>query len=313
MHEHCENIDTVTLCTLRQGFKARQNFHKIPEWVRKRCFSGKFRRIESRDIPTVIRLADKGVVAYRVPAKLVDDQLTHVRNLETWVEKYEGKLREKIKIDPKRGVSCVRKYQRWIKYRKRRMFVPKLSGDYRADGEVAHEFMKHSELLWSRATEWFPKHHLQRVFRDLTQHPLKNGEERLCGPWMGCAVNVAVDGKPVETTPHRDVMGFVHGISCLCPFGEFTGGGLILWELRTIVELKRGDLLYFMDHLINHSNEKAYGARHSVVAFTENKVWEWLQKIYGFVDARVKPLKAVQKRYREEEVERSKAKRSRLT
>src|SRR6266496_1037389 len=136
-------------------------------------------------------------------------------------------------------------------------------------------------------------------------------EARLCGPWMGCAVNVAVDDKPVETSPHRDVLGFLHGISCLCPFGKFTGGAVILWELQVIVELNRGDLLYFMDHLINRSNEKAYGVRHSVVAFTENRVWTWLQRVYGFVDARVNPLRMAQKRYRKNRVERSETKRNR--
>jgi|SRR5579862_7823043 len=80
--------------------------------------------------------------------------------------------------------------------------------------------------------------------------------------------------------PHRDLMGFHEGMCCLCPFGEFTGGGLMLWELKAMVELQRGDF-FFMDHLINHSNEKAYGNRHSAVAFTEDKVWKAIQKKFG--------------------------------
>src|SRR6266496_2156931 len=308
MYEHYEDINTITLRTLRQKYEQTQNFHcAIPDWVKKRCLSGKFHRIKSHEVPTVIRLADKGIVAYRVPAKLIDDRLMHVKNLETWANKFGAQLPRTT--DSKRCISCVRKYQCWVKYHTE--FVPWLSGDYRTDGEIAKQFMKDSELLWSHAEQWFPRHHLSRIFRDLTQHPLQNGEARLCGPWMGCAVNVAVDDKPVETSPHRDVLGFLHGISCLCPFGKFTGGAVILWELQVIVELNRGDLLYFMDHLINHSNEKAYGVRHSVVAFTENRGWTWLQRVYGFVDARINPLRMAQKRYRKNRVERSETKRNR--
>ena len=122
---------------------------------------------------------------------------------------------------------------------------------------------------------------------------------------MGCAVNVAINGKPVETMPHRDCLGFLHGISCLCPFGVFAGAALILWELQVVVELKQGDLLYFMHHLITRSNEKAYGTRYSVIAFTENWVWKWLQRVYKFVDARVKPLRVAQKRFRDDGAEQS--------
>jgi hypothetical protein len=53
-----------------------------------------------------------------------------------------------------------------------------------------------------------------------------------------------------------------------------------------VVELRRGDLFFFMDHLINHSNEKAYGQRHSVVAFTEHMVWKATERKYGFKDLR---------------------------
>ena len=115
---------------------------------------------------------------------------------------------------------------------------------------------------------------------------------------MGCQVNISIDNKPVETFPHRDCTVFQRGFSCLCPFGEFTGGGVILWELEAVVELGRGDLFYFTDHLINHSNEKAYGKRNSVVAFTENRVWMWFQRARGFVDQRVKPLQEAQKKFR---------------
>jgi len=100
--------------------------------------------------------------------------------------------------------------------------------------------------------------------------------------------------KPFESIPQWIRLDLAGTISEHSLYGHSWN----ICELQVIVELNRGDLLYFMDHLINHSNEKAYGVRHSVVAFTENQVWTWLQRVYGFVDARVNPLRMAEKRYR---------------
>lgn len=297
MEEHTEQFNKITLGFLRNKYEQRQNFDDVPHWVKRRYASGKFRRIKSREKPTAIRLADGGVVGYLVPARLVDQCLTHVEKLETWVDEFSNGLPKNE--DPCTGVLCVRRYARGVKDNKG--FVLSLSSDYRDDGPAAHKFLEYSELLWKRAFELFPAHHHQRILRDLTQHPLNEGEDRLCGPWIGCAVNVAVDGKPVQTRPHRDVQRFLSGMSCLCPFGTFTGGGLVLWELKAVVEVKRGDLFFFMDHLVNHSNEKAYGLHHSVVAFTEHEIWMWMERKHGFIDRRVEPFREAGKRLRQED------------
>jgi len=293
--EYFEDFSGISLNTLRRKYEQYQNFKKTPQWVKNRHAAGKFRRVKATDRPAVLRLKDGGIVGYRVPAHFVDESLRHVQNLEEWVvEQSESRIQKRA--DGTRGVDCVRRYAYWVKYDP--AGVPKLSQDYIRDGEKAADFFERSQLLWDRAVELFPKHHLPKIFRDLGQYELPAGQKRLCGLWMGCAVNVGSENEPVETLPHRDVQGFLHGMSCLCPFGMYSGGGVVLWELAAVVELNRGDLFFFMDHLLNHSNEKAYGARHSVVAFTEHRVWDWTQRKYGFIDARVKPLRASQKRYR---------------
>ena len=66
-----------------------------------------------------------------------------------------------------------------------------------------------------------------------------------------------------------------------------------------MIELERGDLFFFTDHLLNHSNEKAIGIRHSVVAFMEDRVWTWMQEAYKFMDYRVDKDKKHQKRFRQ--------------
>ena len=280
--EHTETFK-LTLGILRNKHYAQQNFKNLPSWKQSHYTTGKFRRIKSRNQPTIIKLGDGGIVGYRVPAYLVSKSWNHVTGMERWVEKYEHKL-PKVE-DVRRGVSCVRKYAYWVKYNKDK--EPKASGDFIEDGEIAQKFFEYSQPLWNSITDIFPGHVLARVFRDLTQFELKDEQKRLCGLWPGCAVNVGRKDAPVETKPHRDVTGFFRGMSCLCPFGQFTDGGLILWELDAIIELQRGDLFFFTDHLLNHSNEKAQGVRHSVVAFMENKVWTWMQERYEFTDYRV--------------------------
>ena len=294
--EYTEKFQDVTVGKLRQSFVTRQDFpKKIPEHFVERYHAGQFRSIPYRDQLTVIRLGDGGIVGYRVPARLVSKNLEHVKGLEDWTKEFGGSLPKTN--DTKRGVSCVRRYAYWVKYNKGGQL--KLSGDYYRDGNIAEKFMKSSALLWGRAKDWFPQHYLSRIYRDLSEYNLDVGQKRLCGLWPGCAVNVAVYGQSVETKPHRDLLGFFHGMSCLCAFGDFTGGSLILWELQAVLELRSGDLFYFTDHLLNHSNEAANGLRNSVVAFLEDKTWKWMQKTYGFTDRRMQRVLTLRKKYKE--------------
>jgi hypothetical protein len=87
---------------------------------------------------------------------------------------------------------------------------PQFSSDYHWDGAVAEEFFEKSELLWSKAKEWFPSHHKLKAYQDMNQFQTTgdDAEERLCGLWMGCSVNIAEPNDAVETEVHRDLGGF---------------------------------------------------------------------------------------------------------
>lgn len=296
MNEWDEDIEdfNISLGFLRQKYLRNQNSDAISESVEAKYNDGHFRRIESRSQPTILRSKDGGIVGYRVPAVLVSEDLSHVQGLEKWVKEFQSTLPRQF--DEKRNVECVRRYGHWVKYNEGGQL--KETGDYRQDGLVARTFFEYTLSFWDRIGECFPKHRLSKIFRDLTQYSLNIGQQRMCGPWTVCTINVAVNGNSVQTTRHRDVQGFFNGMSCLCPFGTFGGGGLILWELEAVVELKSGDLFFFMDHLINHSNETVYGLRNSVVAFMEDKTWIWMQKTYKFTDRRTAPARNAQKRFR---------------
>jgi hypothetical protein len=297
MNQWNEEIEDFDICfgTLRQKYIKNQNFEVVPDPITAKYKDGQFRRIVSRSGPIILRGKDGGIFGYRVPAILVSEDGSHIEGLLKWVAEFGPSLPEQK--DEKRNIKCVRRYGHWVKYNKGGDL--KETGDYRKDGLVAKKFFEYTSLFWNCIRESFPQHCLGRVFRDLTQYDLNLGQKRMCGLWTVCAINVAVNGNPVETTPHRDLQGFFRGMSCLCPFGNFVGGDLILWELEAVVELKSGDLFFFTDHLINHSNETADGQRNSVVAFTEDKTWSWMQKMYGFLDHRVAPARQAQKRFRE--------------
>lgn len=52
-------------------------------------------------------------------------------------------------------------------------------------------------------------------------------------------------------------------------YGKYTGGDLVLWECRCILELLPGDALFFMGSLITHWNKDIQsGIRNSINLFT---------------------------------------------
>ena len=90
----------------------------------------------------------------------------------------------------------------------------------------------------------------------------------LAKPWPGMTINRGCEREPVECRPHKDSKDAFYGYSCVFPFGEFTGGDLILWELEAVIAMAPGDALFFPAHLITHSNGMVTGGiRHSLVAY----------------------------------------------
>lgn len=69
-HEYVEHLQNITYELLWRMYPSRQNSHKIVKRVKSNYESGEFPRIKSRDQLTVIRLADGGIVGYRVPHAL---------------------------------------------------------------------------------------------------------------------------------------------------------------------------------------------------------------------------------------------------
>ena len=79
------------------------------------------------------------------------------------------------------------------------------------------------------------------VSRAYQKYPIPAGLTRMAGAFMGCVVNIGSAETPVETEPHRDVKESVFGVSCLCPFGDYSQGGIICimyQKIRLLIELE---------------------------------------------------------------------------
>ena len=131
---------------------------------------------------------------------------------------------------------------------------------------------------------------------------LPEGLERMAGEWMGMVINTGTLENPVKCEEHRDVKTAKYGISCLYSLGDFTGGNVILWKLKTAVALRPGDLLFLWDNLITHSNNDVKGVRHSIVAFTREDMCDWKKRLGEYREDREVPDKERQQMWRDEEV-----------
>src|SRR5580692_9680138 len=95
----------------------------------------------------------------------------------------------------------------------------------------------------------------------------------LCGIWFGVAINEAVTG---STGTHLDFGD--SGFNCVVPWGEYKGGGLILWQLKIVMELEPGDAFFFMGSLIAHNVGEIEGVRNSIDLFCHTNVLSWKDK-----------------------------------
>ena len=143
-----------------------------------------------------------------------------------------------------------------------------------------HLSLEESQGIWDKASEIL-KEVFPSEWEDMTTWKYPDDLPRMAGAWAGCAVNIGSAGKPVQTRIHRDIGESPFAISCLTAFGDYTGADVELWELELQVQLKPGDLLFFADSLIHHSNTTVTGRRHSCVAFTPKNMFDWFKREYN--------------------------------
>ena len=94
-------------------------------------------------------------------------------------------------------------------------------------------------------------------------------------PFAGLVVNFCV-----STDSHRD---WSDNLLCVViPFGSWTEGEIVLYELKLVIKMKSGDVLSFPSCFITHFNMHYSGTRGSLVFHSDNTGENWLHNFNGW-------------------------------
>ena len=175
----------------------------------------------------------------------------------------------------KRSQYQKRHYGHWCPY----MPTPQLTAEHRRDGTIADNFVNQAQPLFYEMSAVLGGL-LPRLFKDMQLFPVPGTVGRMCGAWASCVINDGGDN-PKHTNLHRDVKESPYGYSCVIACGDYIEGDLILYDLGCKIQLNPGDILIFPDSLIHHMNEEAEGKRKSVVAFTQQNMFDYWNRRHG--------------------------------
>ncbi len=167
-----------------------------------------------------------------------------------------------------RGDYPTRHYSVWRDYSK----TPYESAEYRKELSASKEWCDKNEKLFENLSEAL------RMISPMTYVRYRGAQpylqalnmQPLCGIWFGVAINQVVTG---STSTHLDFGDW--GYNCVVPWGEYNGGGLVLWQLELIVELEPSDAFFFMGSLIAHNVGEIEGVRNSIDLFCHKNVLSW--------------------------------------
>jgi len=231
----------------------------------------KFKRIKiPKDKPLRISGSDGGLLVYGVALNdkaLVDNLYEYIQKAPTPKHyKFKGKKRSDYQSWHWTG---------WAKY----SLDPFMSKEYLDAQEEADKFFEDNEEVFRRMSAILGQC-AASVFKQFHTYPLPDGVRRLCGAWLGCAINKG-GNNPNQTNKHRDASEAQYGYSGLVSCGNYRRGGLVLWELEMVLETEPGDVVIFPDAVITHSNEPAKGTRSSVVCFTQENVYSYWNRKYN--------------------------------
>jgi hypothetical protein len=112
------------------------------------------------------------------------------------------------------------------------------------------------------------------VLVELSQD-LPGGEVSPVAPFLSLVVNLNA-----STVGHRD--RFDKDICLVLPLGDFTGGALVMFEQRLVLELRSGDFAVFRSAETTHFNLRYEGRRASFVCHTDKSFDNWKENRNGW-------------------------------
>jgi len=223
----------------------------------------------SQDTPLLLYGSDNGFIAarFRIKDSTLPSQVSAFINALPATKPHHHKGVERS--PDYKSIHC----GFWCAY----MPEPRLTAEHREHQKAVDEFLDLCQPVFREMTAILGGL-APRVFKEFQQYPLPNDARRPCGAWSACAINNG-GNDPNETNVHRDVKESRYGYSAVFASGDYTGGHIILYQLRCKIEMQPGDILLFPDSLIHHNNERAEGSRESIVLFTQDNMNDyWVRK-----------------------------------
>lgn len=198
-----------------------------------------------------------------------------------------------------RGKFQVRHYAVWSDY----------SSHYREGKELARdkdegrEWLETNKELFDYCSQQLrflcPEQYVKMtgsVVKDMqrAQGPAGKPLKPLAGAWHGVAINEGLQGD--ESKGHQDCMDDKRLFNCVVPFGNgFSGGDLVLWELKARIGLGIGDGFFFYGSIVAHQVlEITEGIRNSLDLFTHASNFDVLAKHKKLANQKQYPKKEKQ-------------------
>lgn len=100
-------------------------------------------------------------------------------------------------------------------------------------------------------------------------------------PFAAQSLNVS---DQVVAESHTDLKNLVFGICAVLPFGDFNfcrSGQLVLKEARLIIEVRRGDILFFPSGAVHHENIPCLSpieSRQSAIFYSAGGLFRWVKQ-----------------------------------
>ena len=242
--------------------KSRAKSRQLADWSATDIST--FAHIPSTDVHHQVKDTHGNILAYklRIPQHLVDN-----------LASTEAMLPPVKATSSIRGNMQHRHYCIWRKYSDQ----PYLSREFKADLPDSQTWLDANQALFRRLSDTLrlinPECYVK--FRGIQSY-LPADMQPLCGIFPGLAINQGMTG---DSGIHQDWGDYYRGFNCVVPWGDFTGGGLVLYQAGIVYELKPGDVLYFYGNILAHNVINIEGERNVLDLFCDRELLSWKKKL----------------------------------
>lgn len=257
-----QGLETYTSPVPYPILKQQAKSRKLDDWTQEDLTS--YTHIPSSATHHQVKDTHGNVLAYRlrIPQPLIDTLIST-----------ESMLPPIMASASVRGDMQHRHYCLWRKSAPE----PFLSAEYKSQLPNSQLWLDANQNLFRRLSddlrlinpECYVKFASIQPYLPVTMQPL-------CSVFPGLAINQCMTG---DSGIHQDWGDYCRGFNCVVPWGNYTGGGLVLYQARIVYELQPGDVLYFYGNILAHNVVNIQGERNVLDLFCCRNLLSWKKKL----------------------------------